>query len=344
MSSAAPHELPELLEVERIVAVAGPGLRRHFACQVPVGDAHVGVPVVTLGNPSADVPAVGYFGGLHGLERIGSAVVLAYLSHLAMRLHWDEALQRQLESVRLVFMPVVNPGGMWRHTRANPQGVDLMRNAPVDSNGPVPWLVGGQRLSSELPWYRGVAGMPMEIESLALCRIVEEQLFNARFSIALDCHSGFGLADRLWFPLAHTARPISHLAELHAMVDIFERSHPHHPYVIEPQSHQYLTHGDLWDHLYQRSCTQPERVFLPLTLEMGSWLWIKKNPRQLLSRRGIFNPVIEHREQRVLRRHLPLLDFVNRAACGHARWLPVSAARAANDAHARARWYGARKR
>ena len=48
--------------------------------------------------------------------------------------------------------------------------------------------------------------------------------------------------------------------------------------------------------------------FLPLTLEMGSWLWVKKNPRQLFSRHGIFNPLIEHRQQRVLRRHLALLD------------------------------------
>ena len=24
--------------------------------------------------------------------------------------------------------------------------------------------------------------------------------------------------------------------------------------------------------------------FLPLTLEMGSWIWVKKNPRQLFSR------------------------------------------------------------
>ena len=48
-----------------------------------------------------------------------------------------------------------------------------MRNAPVESNGPVPWLVGGQRRSRELPWYRGAAGAPMEVESRALCRVVE---------------------------------------------------------------------------------------------------------------------------------------------------------------------------
>ena len=69
----------------------------------------------------------------------------------------------------------------------------------------------------------------------------------------------------------------------------------HHRYVIEPQSRQYLAHGDLWDHLYLRSRERPERVFLPLTLEMGSWIWVKKNPRQLFSRQGIFNPLVQHR-------------------------------------------------
>ena len=80
-------------------------------------------------------------------------------------------------------------------------------------------------------------------------------------------------------------------------------------------------------------------VFLPLTLEMGSWLWVKKNPRQLFSRLGMFNPVIAHREQRVLRRHLPLLDFLLRAALSHARWLPGEAERDGHRRQALARWY-----
>ena len=337
--AAGPGELPELLEIERIVAQAGQGVVRRLACDVQAENETFAVPVIVLGNPSSNVPAVGFFGGVHGLERIGTAVVVAYLNHLVMRLAWDVVLQRQLESVRLVFMPLVNPGGMWRKTRANPQGVDLMRNAPVESKGRVPWLVGGQRRSRELPWYRGTLGAPMEVESRALCRVVEDELLNSAFSVALDCHSGFGLVDRLWFPMAHTAEPIHHLADLHALVEIFERSHPNHTYVIEPQSRQYLAHGDLWDYLYLRACTRPQAVFLPLTLEMGSWLWIKKNPRQLLSRGGIFNPLIDHRHQRVLRRHMPLLDFLSRAACGVDQWLPRAAERPSHASLAHARWY-----
>jgi hypothetical protein len=331
--------LPELLALERILARAGD--------RVDVASAPVTTPegaclpqyVVALGNRSPDLPAVGFFGGVHGLERIGSQVVIACLRSLVMRLDWDPALHHLLQNVRVVFMPVVNPGGMLRGTRANPAGVDLMRNAPVDAQDRVPFLVGGQRLSAGLPWYRGRVGAPMEPEAQRLCDTVEAELHGRPFSLALDCHSGFGMRDRLWFPYAHRRAPIAHIAELHALHEIFVRSNSHHPYVVEPQSCQYLAHGDLWDHLVLRSARHAGCVFLPLTLEMGSWRWIRKNPRQVFSRGGIFNPLIGHREERVLRRHLPLLDFALRAAAGSRAWLPQGPERERHHRAALARWY-----
>lgn len=333
-----PAPLPELEELERIVALGRGHLRCEVACEVHHQGRALPVYAITLGNPDADVPAAGYFGGVHGLERIGTRVVLAFLHNLVMRLAWDTTLRATLERVRLLFMPIVNPAGMARGTRANPAGVDLMRNSPVDCRDAVPPLVGGQRLSAGLPWYRGALGAAMEPESTALCAWVERELHGRPFAIALDCHSGFGMRDRLWFPFAHRRAPFDQLAELHALHAIFDQSHAHHPYVFEPQSRQYLTHGDLWDHLVLRAKERPG-VFLPLTLEMGSWLWVKKNPRQLFSRHGIFNPLIAHREQRVLRRHLPLLDFVLRAAAGQALWLPGAAQREAHRELGLARWY-----
>jgi hypothetical protein len=157
--------------------------------------------------------------------------------------------------------------------------------------------------------------------------------------LSVDCHSGFGTSDRIWFPYAHTRSPITHLAEMHALKSIFVQSHSHHRYIIEPQSLQYLAHGDLWDYLYLQASAETDRIFLPLTLEMGSWLWVKKNPRQLFSRHGIFNPLIEHRQQRVLRQHQLLLDFLSRAACGHRLWLPSSETRAQQHVQALQDWY-----
>ncbi|MRD48140.1 DUF2817 domain-containing protein [Caenimonas koreensis DSM 17982] len=331
--------VPELQELERVLSRLGSDAQRHIACEVQ-GTPGQTLPlhVVTLGNPHADA-GVAYVGGVHGLERIGSAVVTAWLDSLVSRLEWDSSLHQLLERVRVVFIPIVNPGGMLRGTRANPQGVDLMRNAPVDALDAVPFLVGGQRISAGLPWYRGRLGEPMQPESAALCDVVQRELHGRKFSLALDCHSGFGMRDRIWFPMAHRRQPIAHLAHLHALNDIFEQSNNHHHYVFEPQSRQYLAHGDLWDYSYMQACEAGQGVFLPLTLEMGSWLWVRKNPRQLFSRHGIFNPLIEHRQQRVLRRHFALLDFTLRAAASASAWLPEGDALQTHRAAAMQRWY-----
>lgn len=341
-ATRTPSALPELEQLEALVTEAAGALDVRVACEVAHQGRTLPVYVLALGSDDPGVPAVGFFGGVHGLERIGARVVIAYLHSLVRRLPWDVALHGLLQQVRLVFMPLVNPGGMARGTRANPAGVDLMRNAPVEALDAVPFLVGGQRIGAGLPWYRGRLDAPMEPESRALCDVVQRELLARPFSVAVDCHSGFGMRDRLWFPYAHCRTPIAHLAQLHALHEIFRETHAYHPYVFEPQSHQYLAHGDLWDHLYRNACEGADRVFLPLTLEMGSWLWVKKNPRQLFSVGGMFNPLIAHREHRVLRRHVPLLEFLIHAAAGHSHWLPQGDAEARHRRQALARWYGGR--
>lgn len=329
----------ELADLERLLEEARGLIEARVECEVRSGANRFPVYAIAFGSNDPSCPGVGFFGGIHGLERIGAEVVLAYLRSLVRRLRWDDVLCRKLESLRLVFMPVVNPGGLARGTRANPNGVDLMRNAPIDATERVPFLVGGQRLSASLPWYRGVSGKPMEAESQAVCDVVERELLSRPFSLAIDCHSGFGSRDRIWFPYARSMAAIPHLAEMHALKEIFDQSHAHHDYTIEPQSLQYLAHGDLWDYLYDKSRTSPNRIFLPMTLEMGSWLWVKKNPRQLFSRHGIFNPLIRHRQERVLRRHLAWLGFLTRAASSHHRWLPTGPERDLHHQAALELWY-----
>jgi hypothetical protein len=179
----------------------------------------------------------------------------------------------------------------------------------------------------------------MEAENRAVCALVTEECQARPFSLTVDCHSGFGFNDRIWFPYAHTRAPIEHLPELYALKELLQETLCDHRYIFEPQSRQYLTHGDLWDHLYLRSLDAPDRTFLPLTLEMGSWTWVRKHPRQLFSRLGIFNPLIEHRQHRVLRRHLPMLEFLVHAACSHRNWLPPAEARPAQARRALASWY-----
>lgn len=337
----ATGNFPELDALETLIRRADGRLRSEIVCEVRHRGEVLPIHCVELGTTSPRAPAVGFFGGIHGVEEIGSQVVLAFLHTLVERLHWDESLAQLLTQVRLVFMPLVNAGGLRFSTRSNPNGVDLMRNAPVDADGRTPFLLGGQRTSRFLPWYRGRRGAAMEPEAQALCRVVEERLLPHTFSIALDCHSGYGAKDRIWFPYARTRKPIDCLAEIYALRSMFRATHPYHEiYVIEPQAHQYTTHGDLWDYLYDRSRAEHAgRLFIPLTLEMGSWLWVKKNPGQIFSLLGMFNPIAPHRHQRALRRHLTLLDFLVRAAMSHTRWRPPPEARQALFESALAYWY-----
>ncbi|GGY40569.1 peptidase M14 [Bacterioplanes sanyensis] len=319
--------LPELYELERLLERG----REHLRISVP---AHIPQPidgqtlqlpfyVLEAGSRAPLAPTLVLVGGVHGIERIGTQVILAFLRTLLERLQWDPAIHEQLAQLRLLVIPIVNPAGMWRNQRANAHGVDLMRNAPLDACGKTAWLVGGQRISRHLPWYRGRKDGHMELESQTLVDVVSSAIFSQPHCISLDCHSGFGVRDRVWFPYAGDTQPWPGIAESLALTELFERTYPSHNYLFEPQSLSYTTHGDLWDYLYRHYASkQPNGIYLPLTLEMGSWLWVKKNPRHLLRYHSFFNPIMPHRQQRIQRRHLLLFDFLMSAVRSMPTWAP----------------------
>ncbi len=315
--------LPELEQLQQLIAQAPQALRSEILATVPHMTEQLPVYALSLGNPDPALPALVLVGGVHGLERIGTQVVLAYLQTLLQRLPWDKCLQHTLDHCCIYFVPLLNPAGMANGWRANGNCVDLMRNAPVECAEGAAWLVGGQRFSRVLPWHRGKPDK-METESQALASYIARELFPRPFSVVLDCHSGFGRTDRIWFPYAKSARqPISHLAEMYRLRQLFFQSFPHQNYIFEPQSQHYLCHGDLWDYLYDQALAYPTTM-LPLTLEMGSWNWVRKNPFQLLSSLGMFHPVKPHRVKRVLRSHLILINFLINASLSYQNWLPLT--------------------
>lgn len=331
--------LPELRLLERVIRKGEPWLRVNTLADVEDGSLTLPLYSLEMGSVRADAPVLLLTGGVHGIERIGTQLLLTKLLSLLHRLEWDEGLQQDMEHVRLVLFPLVNPVGMAHGWRSNGNGIDLMRNAPLDAETPGPWPVAGHRLGRWLPWYRGARAAPMQTEADALCRLVSAQIAQAPFALSLDCHSGFGMRDRIWFPYAGSNRLLEHAAEIHALFRLFERAHPNHPYIIEPQWHQYRTHGDLWDYLYRQQLAEhPGQVFLPLTLEMGSWLWVKKNLRQLTSYTGLFNPLVPHRRRRAMRRHGQLLEFLLRAVRSWHNWLPDATTRPRQQRYAERRW------
>ncbi len=278
---------------------------------------------IELGSGDVTTPCLFLVGGVHGLERIGTQVVLAYLGMIAERLRWDETTHEALERARIVAIPLLNPVGMKNGQRSNGNGVDLMRNGPTHGRRAGAPLVGGHRISSMLPWFMGAEG-ELELESRALIDFAARRVLPADAAVSLDVHSGFGFVDRIWFPYARTPQPFPQIAELYALHELLNQTLPHHVYRTEPQSHAYSIDGDLWDHLYDLSRQGAGGVFLPMTLEMGSWNWVRKNPKQVFSALGTFNPIKGHRVRRTLRRHLLLLDFLHRAAVSHRAWSQLS--------------------
>jgi hypothetical protein len=270
-----------------------------------------------IGSKDKNAPTIGLFGGVHGLERVGTQVVIGFLKSLIEQLQWDRALCESLKNYRIVSIPLINPVGMKHFMRSNGNGVDLMRNSPIEAIvGPRYKIFRGHRISNKLPWYRGAAGAAMELEAQTLIQFVSDEVFPSKFSMVIDFHSGFGMRDRLWYPFAKSTEAFPKINEVNSVIDLFTKTHPHHIYKIETQSDSYTTHGDLWDHMYEMA----PNTFIPWTLEMGSWTWLKKNPLQLFSKLGLFNPVKGHRYQRTMRRHYVLIDFFARLIQNTESW------------------------
>lgn len=269
--------------------------------------------LLSLGDAPADSPTVIFVAGIHGIESIGVDILLNYLNALTHQYSWSPSIRSLLNRVRLLVLPMANPSGIALSRRANGHGVDLMRNAPMDAKDKATWLVGGHRYSPILPWYRGKIGA-LEAESATLFEWCNTHFCSGPCTIVIDIHSGFGTHDQIWYPYAGQKAPFPNIHEVQSLKVLFDKSYPnHHHYVFSQQSEHYVTHGDLWDWMYDHQLAQAPKVFLPLTLELGSWLWLKKNPRQLLNRTGFFHPIVAHRRSRVLRQHFSLFDFIIKA-------------------------------
>ncbi len=316
-------DFPEQAAVFRLADRNHPRLRTLELGRVP----QTNHPLLgfSIGATAKDTPVFGVFAGVHGLEKVGTHVALAFIHHLLAQAEWDGELAGLLEHNRVVAIPLVNPGGMAHNTRSNPRGVDLMRNAPQDlaADALALPLVSGHRIGPWLPWYRGVKDGELEPEARILVDFVQEHMFGAPCAMSLDLHSGFGLRDRLWYPYSRTPAPFPDIQRVRKLRALLDDTLPHHVYKVEPQSDAYVIHGDLWDHLYDAHQTGPHQqgaTFIPWTLEMGSWNWVRKNPLQLLTSGGLFNPFKAHRHDRTMRRHLLLLDFLFRATRNAGAW------------------------
>jgi len=302
--------MPILADIEKFIVQYRDEISHSKVDTIQSEDGAFDIHLIELNGestPSKDTYTLLLVAGVHGLEWIGVTVLLHHLSHLLETARWNSGVRKMLSSARVVAIPALNPTGIFQGRRATAQGIDLMRNAPIVAESAVPFL-GGQTISPILPYYRGTGELAPE--SRALIRVVENLLETSAGVIALDLHSGFGARDRVWTPWSMTSAPPPHTEQYSALERALNDSFPDHIYTFEKQSDSYQTHGDLWDYLIVENMKRGGPLFMPLTLEMGSWTWLKKAPWNAFNKLGWFHPLAPHRVQRACRRHITLLDFL----------------------------------
>lgn len=289
--------------------------------EVRVKDKTIPIYGLQLGPQDKDLPVLGLYGGVHGLEKIGTHVIVNYLNSLSNQVSWNSTLTKDFESLRIVSIPIVNPGGMFLRQRSNPNGVDLMRNAPVDAERKNLFWPSGQKVSPKIPWYRGNPEQ-MELENKVLFDFVKTHMFKAPFSMALDIHSGFGWQDRLWYPYGKTMDAFDDEPSARRLARYFKLSHPFHKYKVEKQSDSYMIHGDMWDHMYDSfKDLNKKSKFLPWTLEIGSWAWLFSRPHRMFNISRLFHTDESSKYSYVMRKHWGLLDFFKYMTVHHKTWI-----------------------
>ena len=167
--------------------------------------------------------AVSIVSGVHGLETIGIRIHLDMIKCFLnpKSSHFSQALAEG--KFGIYSLPILNPAGVARETRANGRGVDLNRNSGIDAEGALPFF-GGHRLSPALPYYRGRA---LERESRALYRFLREYAWKSgRLHTALDIHSGYGAQNYLWWPYSYSKRRVPHASVFQHMAAELADRHP----------------------------------------------------------------------------------------------------------------------
>jgi len=287
--------------------------------KTPLGDYPIYAFII--GSKVKTDPTLGLFAGVHGLEKIGTNVAVSFIKYLVTQLSWDKFHRHRFEHCRIVTIPCLNPLGMVLGRRSNFNGIDLMRNAPIDSTEANVMLASGHRVSRYLPWYRGVEGVAMEQEAQALVNFVRNEVFPARLALSLDLHSGYGMRDSLWYPYAKTKAPFPNTSQAEQLTSLLCETLPYHKYKVGPQSEDYITHGDLWDYLFDlHHATYSDRTYIPWTLEMATWQWLLRNPLQIFNANALFNPLQKHRFDRVMRSHLLLFNLFVSALLNPDSW------------------------
>ena len=91
--------LPELIRLEALIETLPKAVKAFELARFSSGGHSYPSYLIELAAFDPAKPTLLLTGGVHGLERIGSAVLIAFLESLLQRLEWDHGLQHQLNQL-----------------------------------------------------------------------------------------------------------------------------------------------------------------------------------------------------------------------------------------------------
>ncbi|MBN1114608.1 MAG: alpha/beta fold hydrolase [Oligoflexia bacterium] len=268
-------------------------------------------------KPQKELPTVALFACFHGVEWIGSSVLINFINHFLNAMEWDEGLRELVRHINLCGIPIVNPVGRIENTRTNGNNIDLMRNSPV-SSGNSSFMLGGQEISPMLPWYMGESLQP---ENKVTIDFLDKYVFPSDFKITMDIHSGFVNRSRIWIPYASGKKLPPKEEELfNKTKNHLDKIYRYHLYEYEKQTDVYRTHGDFWDYNLDRHAQGGRGIYLPFTLEISSLQWSLRSFLIHWKFENLFNPLKENERNSEYIKHLHLMYFLLNLARNHERF------------------------
>ncbi len=143
------HNYDTLTDELNIYAEAYPDICRLYTLGQSVEGRELWAMLIT-DNPDdeEDEPEFKYVSTMHGNEPVGTETCLYFIDLLLTEYGTDERITNLIDGTAIWIVPLMNPDGLERNTRANANGIDLNRNFPQLFDGHLNIFDGGP-LSAE---------------------------------------------------------------------------------------------------------------------------------------------------------------------------------------------------
>ena len=83
----------ELRKLQRFIKNAPSFVRVSELATIHTKKGSLPINSIIIGSEDKSLPTFGLFGGIHGLEKIGSHLVINQLKYLVKQMQWDQSLR-----------------------------------------------------------------------------------------------------------------------------------------------------------------------------------------------------------------------------------------------------------